>query len=131
MRLLLLVPYYISWHYSRALAGIVRLTTNLVWFFWHFFSIGLLTKTLFSPWQRLQETHSKGLDIEAYLSTALVNGVMRGVGFIIRLLFICFGLIAIIGTIIIGSGVFIVWLALPLVIAFLITYGFILLFRTP
>jgi hypothetical protein len=130
MRLLLVIPYYISWHYSRALAGIVRLTNNLVWFLWHFFSIGLLAKTLFSPWQRLQEIRPKGLDIEAYLSTALVNMVMRGVGFIIRLLFICLGLIAIVGTILIGCGVFIVWLALPFVIAFLITYGFILLFRT-
>jgi hypothetical protein len=132
MRALLIAPYYIHWHYGRALRGIVDITNNLIWFLWNFFSIGLLLQTLFAPWQRLEEDHKRvGLNVEAYVSSLMLNTVMRFVGFVIRLIFILIGFVAIIFVTISGSIVFVVWLALPGAIAFVFIFGFTLLFQQP
>jgi hypothetical protein len=129
MRAFLIAPYYIHWHYSRALKGIVVITGNLMWFCWHFFSVGLLLETLFSPWQRIQEQHKRGLDIEGYLSTVTVNLVMRCVGIFIRSIFIVLGLASIVLVGIGGLAVFAMWLVLPAAIIFAFILGFILLFK--
>jgi hypothetical protein len=131
MRALLIAPYYIHWHYSRALQGIQDITTNLVWFVWHFFSIGILFETLFAPWQRIQETRKRGLDIEGYLSTLLINLVMRCVGVFIRMIFIVIGLVCCAAVVLGGVVVFLVWLVLPLVIVLGLIMSFVLMFRAP
>jgi hypothetical protein len=129
MRALLIAPFYIHWHYGRALCGIKDITGNLIWFIWHFFSIGILFETLFSPWQRIKEEHKRGLDIENYLSTLLVNMVMRLVGIFIRFIFICIGLVCVMSVFIAGIIVFALWLALPLVVALGIIMSFVLMFK--
>jgi hypothetical protein len=130
MRALLLAPYYIHWHYGRALKNTLIISQNSIWFLWHFFSIKELSFTLFSPWQRLDVQHEKhSFDIEAYLSVLAVNGVMRVTGAIIRLVFIIFGLAFIISTFILTIVFLILWLALPAVIIFLLVLGVVLLFK--
>ena len=88
-----------------------------------------MLQTLFAPWQRLQESHSHGLDIENYFSTMAVNMVMRCVGIIIRCVFIVVGLVCIALTLAGGVAVFLIWLVLPGAIIFAFVLGFILLFR--
>jgi hypothetical protein len=129
MRALTLFPYYVHWHYSRAIYGIIDITRNFVWFLWHFFSISLLFQTLFEPWQRLQEQRKKGLDIEGFFSTMILNLVMRFVGLLIRLTFIAVGFAGIVLTIAGSIVVLAVWLVLPAAIIFVFIFGFILLFR--
>lgn len=129
MRAFLIAPYYIHWHYGRALNGIIEITQNLAWFLWHFFSVGVLMQTLFSPWQRLQEQHKRGLDIGNYLSSLTINIVMRCVGALVRSIFIILGLISICFTYVGGVIVFIVWLAFPLAVVFGIILGFVFMFR--
>ncbi|MCC2630461.1 MAG: hypothetical protein K0S38_270 [Candidatus Paceibacter sp.] len=129
MRALLIAPYYVHWHYSRALRGIFDITANFIWFFWHFFSISLLLRTFFDPWQRLHEDHKRGLDIEGYLSSVVLNLVMRLVGITIRLIFILVGLVAIVLALIGGIVALTVWMILPAAIVFVFIFGFILLFR--
>jgi hypothetical protein len=129
MRALLIVPYYIHWHYSRALHGIIAIAGNIIWFIWNFFSIGILAKTLFAPWQRLQEAHHRGFDLGGYVSTMLLNTIMRFVGFLIRFIFIIIGLATIAFAFLATIGVFIVWLLLPVVVVVMFIFGIILLFR--
>src|SRR5882672_9531704 len=127
MRVFLLFPYYIRWHYSTALNGIVRITENIVWFTWHFFSVGLNTKTLFSPWQRLQEQRKEGLDIENIVTTIIINILMRCVGAFVRGIFIILGLVIITLDIALGFSLLLIWIALPLTCLFLFVAGIVFL----
>ena len=130
MKPLSLLPYYISWHYSVALKNIVAVTKNLAWFFWHFFSIGLLLSTLFTPWQKIQDDHvAQALDFEAMASTMLINVLMRIAGAIIRLFMVCIGLVTIIGTVVGGCIFFMFWLLLPLCIVVSFAIGVIIIFK--
>jgi hypothetical protein len=131
MRALFIAPYYIRWHYSRALQSIIDIMSNIVWFLWHFFSIGILLETFFSPWQRLHEDRKQGLHIGSYLSTFALNVVMRFVGIVIRSLFILVGCIAIVLSTIIGAIVFFMWIVLPVASVLGFVMGFILLFKAP
>lgn len=129
MRAFLIAPYYIKWHYSKALAGISTITGNFIWFLWHFFSVGVLLQTFFAPWQRIHEERRRGLDIPGWFSTLLINLVMRCVGIFIRLIFIILGLISMMLAAFCGVIVFLVWLVLPLAIIIGIIFAFTLMFR--
>jgi hypothetical protein len=127
MRALLLVPYYVRWHYGRALKGVFDITLSGMWFFWHFFSISILAKTFFAPFERLHETRHRKFDVEEMFSTVAVNTVMRLVGMLVRAVFIVVGLLAIVLICITGIVGFFAWLMLPALCAFLIIMGFTLL----
>jgi hypothetical protein len=116
-------PYYILWHYSGAIADIVRIWRNYLWFFYHFFSIPVLFKTLFSPWRRLQEEYKGGFDIENFFATKVVNTMMRLVGAFVRLAFIIVGIV-VISIVFLGGLLFLaIWLALPLIALGLLIIG--------
>lgn len=129
MKPLVLLPYYVHWHYSRALDSIVSITKNIIWFLWHFFSVGLLASTLFAPWQRLHEGVVHRFDLGEALSRFIINTVMRLVGVVVRLTFIGIGLGAITLAFLGGIIVFVAWLVLPLLIIFSLVFGLILLIR--
>ncbi len=120
MRFLTILPTYLAWHYVGALTDYVRVSKNLIWFLTNFFSIGLLTETLFSPWKRLSKDeygHSNAF------TDFIVNILMRISGFFIRSATIIFGLIVtLFATLFLFVG-FIFWLALPLIFGGLILYG--------
>jgi hypothetical protein len=119
---------YWKWHYGGAIRNLFQIWSNFVWFIFHFFSLGVLTRTLFAPWRRLDEGYAKGLAPEAWLQTLIVNGLMRTVGFIIRLIFIIVGSLVLLVMIILIVPVLIIWLLLPIVILTLFISGLILLF---
>ena len=116
---------YIAWHYSAALADILRVWGNMMWFTFHFFSTGRLVTTLFSPWQRMQEEYPKKgtFDIEYFLGTLAVNIIMRLVGFIVRVIFIAASLmLAAIG--LLGGVLFMAfWLVAPAAVVYLFMIG--------
>lgn len=123
-----MVPYYIRWHYGKALSDLVIIAGNFIWFAWHFFSIELMLRTLFSPWQRLSEEKKSGFDVESFFSAIAINTVMRFVGLIVRLVFIVIGLACIIIISALSVIAFAVWIALPGVIAVAFIIGIRLLF---
>jgi len=121
MRLLL---YYIRWHYGKAIVDYVNIVHNFVWFFYNFFSIPLMARTLFSPFRRLGESYKgQGLNLEAFFSTIIINSLMRIVGFLLRSLLILIGLFFIILSIVVGSVFFVVWIIAPVFLLFLVLYG--------
>jgi hypothetical protein len=131
MRPFLLIPYYIRWHYLTAFHGILRITENIVWFTWHFFSIGLNTMTLFARHSNgLKKKRRKGFDLEAYLSTFTVNIIMRIVGALVRGVFIIVGLVAIAVEIVMSWFIFIVWLVLPFASLFVLFTGIVFITKS-
>ncbi len=129
MRSLLFVPYYIKWHYHEALRKGVGLWRNFIWFTFHLFSVGLLLKTLFSPWQRIQDERKPGLDIGNILGTFAINFVLRIAGALIRLTVIGIGLFFVVLLFILGIACFFIWLVYPLIMIVLLIMGIGLLFK--
>ncbi len=112
---------YLLWHVTAAFADLWRLYTNIIWFLWNFFSIGLLSSTLISPWRRLTEKKSK--DTAGLLGTLIINTLTRIFGCIVRLGVIGIGLCAIVICTALFLILFIGWIALPVIAAALIVYG--------
>lgn len=129
MNFLLIIPYYFSWHYGRSLTDYFKVWNNLIWFLWNFFSIKVLFKTFFMPFERLKETYTGNLDIENFLTSIIVTTLMRIVGMVARTAIIVSGLITIIIFIVGGLLGFIVWLFLPLIIPALIIISLIALIK--
>ena len=129
MKFPILATRYLIWHYSEALADWWRIVGNFVWFFFHMFSIGLLLRTLFAPFKRMQEERKKGSwKFEDWGGAIIINILMRVIGVGVRMVIIAVGLVFIILTASGGALAFILWLILPLGVAFLLVFGFSQLF---
>jgi hypothetical protein len=116
MNFLSIIPYYFSWHYSQGTISYFKIWKNLVWFLWNFFSIKILLKTFFAPFEKLKENYTGGLDIENWLSSILITTLMRLVGMFARSVIIILGLVTISAFSIIGFFGIFVWLTLPRII---------------
>ena len=120
---------YLVWHYSRAVKDIVRLSGNFLGAVFNFFSIPFLLKTLFVPFERLQEKKkSLGFDAEEFFGNLIVTTIMRIVGAVVRLITIAFGFILLIVVSAISIVSFVGWLLLPILVPLSFTYGIGLLF---
>jgi hypothetical protein len=115
--------YYITWHYSTAIRDLLRTWSNFLWFFYTFFSIPLLLRTLFQPFHRLDEGYRKGFYPSDWAEQFGVNLLMRFVGAFLRIFLILLGLICLFGTLVGGALFFVAWLAAPLVVVALSIAG--------
>ncbi|MEK7082201.1 MAG: hypothetical protein AAB915_00790 [Patescibacteria group bacterium] len=88
---LYLAKEYIAWHYGAAIRELAHTEKNFLWFGYHFFSIPLLAKTLFSPIFRLQENEARLPDIAGMLRDFIVTAVMRLVGFSVKIVILAAG----------------------------------------
>ena len=115
MTVLLILRDYMRWHYTRAFSDSFAIWRNITYFVFTFFSIPLLLRTLFQPWKRIEaERESSGFDLQDYLSTKLVNFIMRLVGAAMRLMLIFIGLMCTGFVVVVGLQFFIVWIFLPI-----------------
>jgi len=114
---------YFLWHYTVAWGDVLRLYRNFSWFFWNFFSIGLLSETLLSPWHRLHEGSNDTTG--GLLGSIILNLILRCIGFLARVCTILTGLVALF----LLSFFFLVFLALwpflPFLIVIFIIQGLI------
>ena len=121
-----LAIHYFAWHYTQAVRDIVNIIGNFLWFFYEFFSIKLLLRTLFVPFHRLEERARSRLDVSAVAQTFLINTLMRLVGALMRLFVILIGIILIACTVVVGFSMLLLWLFAPVVVVVLL--GLALLF---
>ena len=128
MALLTIFPRYFAWHYTAGLLNCLRLLADFLWFIYHFFSIPVLGRTLFSPWRRLSESYRGGFDPERALETFIVNTLMRVFGFVARTGFLLIGLVALLATFLLGLFVTLIFLFAPAIILASFIIGFYLLF---
>lgn len=124
-----LILNYFFWHYTRALTDIVGIFKNIFTFEVRFFSIPLLLKTLFSPWQKQNESYVQGFHPGAFFETFIVNIITRLVGFVIRVCFIIIGIVCLVFTVVLFLTSFVIWLVLPFIITILFFSGIRLLFK--
>ncbi|OHA88763.1 MAG: hypothetical protein A2741_01580 [Candidatus Zambryskibacteria bacterium RIFCSPHIGHO2_01_FULL_43_27] len=128
MDLLIFLPEYFRWHYSRAWKDLARNCSQFIRFTISFFSITFLVRTLFAPWKRMKENYEKGFDPEGFFSTLIVNLIMRLVGFVIRTFALAVGIVAVILVLLISALVFVFWALFPAIVAFLFAIGIVKIF---
>ncbi len=115
--------YYINWHYTAGILDLIGIIQNFIWFFYNFFSIPLLLKTLFLPLNKLGEGYAHSLEPSKWVETFIVNTLMRLVGALLRLTLVLLGIIFIILTFIVGIAFLIVWLLAPIFVVLLVSFG--------
>ena len=120
---MLFAVYYVKWHYTQAVVDLIGIVKNFLWFFWEFFSIKLLLKSLFTPFHRLGQQYKGGLDLSNLAETILVNTLMRFVGFLLRSFLILLGILCILLTFVVGIFFLVAWVLAPLLLVFLIAFG--------
>jgi len=114
---------YLVWHYGRAVRDFFGVARDLLWFTYHFFSLPLLTRTLFSPFSRIHTRGFSILEVEVSLQNIALNFISRAVGFVLRVIVIAAGTAS---TIILASLLaiaFACWILLPVIIIFLFAIG--------
>ena len=121
MRLLALFPTYIVWHYTRAISDFKRIMANSIWFVFSFFSMGILLKTLISPWRRLSK--DENLAEATFFTNLVINVLMRLVGLLVRSITIILGLFSLVSVTFIFILGFFVWLLLPFLVPTFFLYG--------
>lgn len=118
-----LIFYYFGWHYTKAYRDIFSLWGNFLNFFYNFFSIRILLSTLFSPFKRMGEERKRAFDFEDMFSVAIVNTIMRVVGFIVKSTIIITGAVAIIAVLILGLVSLIAWTLAPVLLIGIFALG--------
>ena len=130
MRFATVIGHYFIWHYGRAIRDLTKIYRQLIIFVFNFFSVSILVNSYFSPWRRMGENYpDKSVVLTDYLSTFVVNLIMRCVGIFMRTVVIVVGMAGTILLILSYPFVLLTWLILPfgVVVAFFIGFG--LLFR--
>jgi len=128
MFFLAFVKHYLFWHYSLALVGYVRVSRNFWWFLFHYFSISILSATLFAPYKRQVEYPNSRFSLENLLERFVLNFFSRVVGFIVRLCIIVIGFIILCIYTTLSLAGFAFWLSAPLLIFVSVFFGIWLLF---
>lgn len=122
-----IMGFYVKWHYGCGLKELTNISRNIYRFLFHLFSIKLLLKTWFSPWHRLHETYRGGLDPAGFLSSLIVNSLMRIVGFVSRTGILIIGSVCIFLSFFVSLVVFLVWIFFPLLLVALLASAIILI----
>lgn len=103
------------WYYEEAMRDILTGWKNFIIFSLEYFSIPLLLKTLFAPWKRDITRKPRGLDLKKLFEYITFNLISRGLGFIVRFLTICVGILFFFFVVIAGAVFFLIWIFLPLI----------------
>lgn len=108
-----MVLNFISWHFYDVPKAILRAWKNFLVFYWNFFSVPLLFRTLLSHWRKYIEPYGRGFDPKTYLSAFASNMISRGLGALVRIATIISGLIVEFFVFVLGILVLALWLLFP------------------
>ena len=118
---------FFEWLYGEGVPEFLKAWKNLHWFFYHFFSVPLMFRSLFQPLKRLKEKYGRGFDPEKFFENLAINTIMRIAGFLIRIIFLALAGIFQILVFILGSVFFALFLTAPIFIPASILIGLIML----
>lgn len=89
---------------------------NLLRFNLEYFSIVLLLRTFFAPWRQYEWDYGRGFDLQRYFYVLSSNLISRGLGMIVRTIFIAFGSLIELLIFLAGLAVLTGWFLLPLLL---------------
>lgn len=123
MGVLLLPLHYVWWHYVLVWLDIARLYIDFIAATANLFSLKILVRTWWLPWRRLGEAYPNHFSPGEYLSTFIINTLMRMVGIIIRSILLVVGVVACVLVALAGLLGVALWLILPFIILALVVLG--------
>ncbi len=110
-----LIVLFVKWYVAEVPLAIIQGTRSYAGALMRMFSVTFLLKTSIRPWKNMRQTYpDTGIQIKKILEAWSANMVARGVGVVIRLSTAGFGLLVTMGAVIIGVGMFLLWLGAPL-----------------
>ncbi|HMO79010.1 MAG TPA: hypothetical protein PJ997_02150 [Candidatus Paceibacterota bacterium] len=119
MKFLLLIPYYVVWHYTLAISNIILILNNFIWFAYDFFSVEIFLKKFFHP-----------IGYVKIIKIKKSNNLLRiFFGFFVKTFVLIIALFVISIMFFIGTIFFLTWLILPILIPFILISGLIALFN--
>ena len=121
---------YFFWHYTKGIKDFLKIWRNFLEFFWHYFSIGLLSRTLFYPWRRDITFRGPGFDFKEFFRALAFNLISRFLGAVVRLTITIIGFAFEIVALVLGVFLFLAWLFFPLLILGLLMEGFLYVFNS-
>lgn len=119
---------WISWQFFDVPKEILKGWRNYLLFNLNYFSIPLLIRTLFSHWHRYRYSYGKRFDLKQYFEAFTFNIISRGLGAILRIIFILIGFLVEIFIILGGIIIFFGWLVWPVLLIAGLIFGFKILF---
>lgn len=106
---------FFSWYYGAGLKELLEREKNILGFFWRYFSVADLARTLFYPWKRdITFRYWRGWKPLKSLEIIAENLFSRLIGAIVRSLVIVAGLVITIFFSLFGFAIVLIWLAPPL-----------------
>lgn len=105
---------FLAWHYTKGINYYLDSWSKTINWVTHYFSFGLLIKTLFAPWKRTVVVEkSPGFNFQKKFETWSFNMVSRFVGAVVRMILLFVGFVFIIFSIFGGVVGFVFWIILP------------------
>ncbi|MCX6790731.1 MAG: hypothetical protein NTV62_00880 [Candidatus Gribaldobacteria bacterium] len=119
---------FLEWYFYEAPKNIGAIWQNYLIFYWEFFSIPTLLKTLLAPWKGYADAYGRGFDVERFLQTLGNNLISRFLGGLVRIFTILVGLCFEITVLVLGPVALVVWYLWPLIFISANLLSFYLLF---
>lgn len=107
---------YFVWHYTTAWFLMWGVWRNFLWFVIHFFSLPQLMRSWFTPFKRITEPRGNRFDLEDFASYVIIGLLSRIIGALIRTIIIVAGVCVLIGTVMAGFVIYLLWALVPLII---------------
>ncbi len=117
------------WQFFDTPKAILKGWKNFLLFNLNYFSIPILLRTFFSHWRRYYYPYGKKWEPMRWIEAFIFNNIMsRGIGMIVRTIFIIIGLLIEILILIGGTVIFLGWIILPFLLIAGLYFGLKLLF---
>jgi ATP-dependent Clp protease ATP-binding subunit ClpC len=105
---------FLNWFYTEGVNYYMKSWAGSINWVRHYFSLGLLLRTLLSPWKRqIEIDQSPGFNFQKKFETFTFNLISRGVGAIVRLILFGVGIFFIVFICLGGAMGFVFWLIMP------------------
>lgn len=105
---------FLTWYYTKGISYYLESWSNSINYTLHYFSLGMLLRTLFSPWKKLIEIdNSAGFNFEKKFQVFTFNLISRGIGSVVRFGLFWVGIIFVLGVGLGGAVGFVFWLLMP------------------
>ncbi len=113
------ISYLLSWWYARGWSWIINQIADRLYGIGQTFSVGILLRTLFSPWKQV---YTK-ITFRNFIQAKIDNLVSRVVGFVVRFALLVGALISAVFVLTFGLLLIILWPFIPILIIILPIYG--------
>ena len=105
---------FLLWHYTNGITQVVKSFLAHIDGVNHYFSLGVLLTSFFSPWKRLVDSENRpGFSLGRFIEKVSFNLISRGIGAFIRFFLLWVGFFVIIISFILGLFGVLVWIAVP------------------